>query len=558
MEEFMARLRDLAGRARNWLARMLKIARDGRAADDDGGSDRAGPRSGGPRRAPSRGIDPDADVVVATREDDVSSVVGRINTAETMEVVLYVQRDARALRRATAWPHIAAHVRRRGIELGVVSPRRDVRSFAKENGLRTGRNVRDLRPSEYRIRIGGRDFVVPPVPWGRLIRAAMIVVFLGVVFIASCYQVPSAEIRLTPQSEEFTASGEARANAIIEASDLDTQTITADSVRRQIFTAVTTTTTGEVEIGDEYATLRLEFTNNSTSVMLIPVGTRVSDADGIAFLTDENLDVPAESTASVSATAEFPGEPGNVPVDTVTEAEGIAGAITVTNPVSGSGGTNKLTAGVSQADVDRVREIAADILDRVARATLLGAVEAEGLGTLLPESVTAAVFSEQPVQLLDEASDVLVVEYTLIAAGLVVTPEQASDYGERLIRRQLPDGLALIPGSVVATITPPAERGARMRIDASGRVASLAGVLQVANRLTGKSPDAARALLEEELDLEEPPQIEIHPNFIPWLWLPRRASNIEIIIAGPAAEEASAGGGDATATPTDTPTASGG
>lgn len=551
MEEILARLRDMANDVRRWLSRQVRTLRDGRSEGGD--------RSSSRRTAP-RGIDLDADVVIATRDDDVSSVVGRIDTAETVEVVLYVQRDARALRRPTAWPHIAAHVRRRGIELGVVSPRSDVRSFAKENGLRTGRNARDLRPSEYRLRLGDRDFVVPPVPWSRIIRGGMILVFLGVVLIAGCYQVPSAEIRLTPQSEDFTASGQARANAIVEASDVDTETITANTIRRQVFTAVTTTTTGEVEIGDERASLRLEFTNSSKSVVLVPMGTRVTDADGVAFLTDENLDVPAESTATVSATAELPGEPGNVPVDTVTIAEGLAGAITVTNPVSGAGGTNKLTAGVSQEDVDRVREIADGILDRVARATLLDAVEAEGLGTLLPESVTAAVFSEQPVQLLNEASDVLVVEYTLIAAGLVVTPEQASDYGERLIRRELPEGLALIPGSVVATVTPPSERGARLRVDATGRVASLAGVIEVAQQLTGKSPAAARSLLEEALDLEQPPQIEIHPNFIPWLWLPRRAGNIEIIIAGLVDETPESTEGDpaATETETATPTAAGG
>ncbi|MQC17939.1 MAG: hypothetical protein DWG80_02555 [Chloroflexi bacterium] len=62
-------------------------------------------------------------MVVATGEDDVASVVGRIDVADSPEVILIVRRDARALRRPSAWPHIAAHVRRRGIELGVVSPR---------------------------------------------------------------------------------------------------------------------------------------------------------------------------------------------------------------------------------------------------------------------------------------------------------------------------------------------------------------------------------------------------------------------------------------------------
>lgn len=541
MDEFLNRLRaftarawdtsrdladDLLARVRGWQ----DGRRERRAHDAEEQAARSD-RDLGPRRDLS-----DAAVVIATRDDDVASVVGRIDTADTLEVVLVVRRDAKALRRPTAWPHIAAHTRRRGIVLGVVASRGDVRSYARDNGLRAARQPGGLRPDDYVLRVGDRDFPVPPVPWGRIIRGSMILVFLGAVLVVGCYQVPSAEIRIIPDSEEFTASGLARANAIVDVADVETRTIVANTLRRTLVTAVTTTTSGEVEVGDLAATLTLRFSNSSGEVVEVPQGARAVTEDGISFLTDEAVDVPANSEADVTATAEFPGVPGNVAAETVDTPEGLPEPITVTNITAGTGGTNRLTAGVAQEDVDRVRAIADDVLNGIAVATLELAVEEEELGTLIVSSVTASVFSEQPQQLLEQAADVLVVEYTIIAAGLVVSPAQAAEYGELLIRQELPPGQALLPGSVTAEVIPPAERGGQVTVNAVGRVAALEEIAAIANQVVGMSPGDASALLQEQLDLDETPVIEISPNFIPWLWLPRRADHIEIVIVGPEPE----------------------
>jgi hypothetical protein len=217
--------------------------------------------------------------------------------------------------------------------------------------------------------------------------------------------------------------------------------------------------------------------------------------------------------------------------------------VTIAGSTAGAGGTNMLTAGVSEADVTRVREIAGDVLDGIALGTLQQFVEEEGAGTLLPSSVSAAIFSERPLQQLDQPSDIFVVEYTITASGLVVTDADAAAYGELLIRDSLPDGVALIPGSVVATVQPAAEEG-RVNVEAEGRTATLSNIAVAANEVTGMRPEAARNMLQEELDLDTPPVIEISPNFVPWLWLPRRAESIEVVIGSPesAAEEDDAEG----------------
>ena len=499
-------------------------------------------------------------MVVATAEDDVASVVGRIDVADSPEVILIVRRDARALRRPSAWPHIAAHVRRRGIELGVVSPRGDVRGHARANGLRTSRTPGGLRPQVEYVDVFGRRIEVPPVPWGRVVKGAMMLIALSTITFTACYRVPSATITIIPDSEPITASGSARANALVSAADLTSQTIVATTVRRQVFTAVTTTTTGEVEIGDERALLEVTFANASGAVLLVPRGTRLISDEGIVFLTDEDLDVPAEGIATVGATAEFPGEPGNVAANSLVEMDGaVSASVTIDSSSEGSGGTNVLTAGVSQADVERVREIAGDILDGIALRTLEALVEEEGLGTLLPQSVSAAIFSEQPLQRLDEPAEIFVVEYTITASGLVVTQASAAEYGELLIRDALPEGVALVPGSVTAIAEPSGDR-ASVEVVATGRTAVLSSIADAANQVVGMRPEAARNLLQEELGLNVPPTIEISPNFVPWLWLPRRAASIEVVIGSPESEAATedsdedSDDDEGTSTPTVAPT----
>ncbi len=475
----------------------------------------------------------DRAVVVATADDDVASVVGRIDIAEAPSILLIVRRDARALRRATAWPHIAAHIRRRGIDVAVVSARGDVRAHARANGLRSARTPTGLRRRTVYIRSLDRTVTLPRMPWDRVIRGGMILIALGTMVILGCYRVPSAVVTIVPESEAITATGSARPNALVDESDVSTETILVSTVRRQLFTVVTTATTGETEIGDEHAILDVTFENAGSSLEQVPRLTRLLTEDGIASLTDQSVDVPAGETASVTATAELPGEPGNVVADAVVRVgPGVAPSVTLVGSSAGSGGTNQLTAAVAQEDVDRVREIADEVLNRVAIGALLQIAEEEERGTLIPSSVTAAIFSEQPVQLLDEPSDIFIVEYTIAAAGLVVSDAQAAAYGELLVREQLAEGMAFLPGSVVATVTPLDEEG-RVQIDATARIAELMEIANAAERITGMRPAAAANLLQSELDLADTPIIEISPTFIPWLWLPRRAGNIEVVIAGP-------------------------
>ncbi|MDO9443976.1 MAG: hypothetical protein Q7K37_01570, partial [Dehalococcoidia bacterium] len=144
MNELLQRLRDLLSR----LRREPTDPEDG-DAEEQVTADEAGRFS------------MDAVVVTASRYDDVPAVIGRIDVAASNEVVLIVPRDVRALRRANAWPHLAAYARRSGITLGVIADRRDVRAHARAHGLPAASSLQGLRLTRVRGALRDGDAGTP-------------------------------------------------------------------------------------------------------------------------------------------------------------------------------------------------------------------------------------------------------------------------------------------------------------------------------------------------------------------------------------------------------------
>ena len=100
-------------------------------------------RTARPRRDRGRREAIPVATIVARRDDDWLAVTGRIDTATEPDIMLLVPRGARALRSAAAWAHVAAHVRRRGIALGVVSrARRRARARARQRAASSALDAR--------------------------------------------------------------------------------------------------------------------------------------------------------------------------------------------------------------------------------------------------------------------------------------------------------------------------------------------------------------------------------------------------------------------------------
>ncbi len=514
----------LIERLRDWLARLRRPERDPGADEEFA-----------PSTPSFQPFTDDTVVVTAVADDDVPSVIGRIDLAVADQVVLVVPREVRALRRANAWPHLAAHARRNGITLGVIADRAEVRAHAKAHGLPAATAIRGLRGARPRGSVRDGDAGTPA--WGMRIRLAVLALSVAAAVLVACYRVPSATVVIVPPSETYVVSRQAQVNAVIDASDPTRGILSGSSIRRDVTTVVSTTTSGTAEVGDTPATLEIRFTNDGTADVRLPAGVRVATEDGWVFATDEAVTVPAGDQAVVTATAERPGTDGNVDIGDVSVLlSDVPTGITAVNRTRGEGGTDRTVAAVAAVDVDRVRTIAPGILQRIALSALRDEVTG---GRLIESSVTAAIFSATPLQQLDEPADAFLMEYVIIAAALWVPDAEATAYGAALIRADLPSGLVLLPGTVSTVITEPDQPGGEVGIEVSGRVANLAPIDDLASAIAGKTPSAAAEVIGDRIALEAAPVITVRPEFVPWRWLPRRSSAIEITLAGPSEADGS-------------------
>ena len=516
--------------ARVRALRAAPAARDGGAAD---GADDPGLAPGFPLHG--------AATVVAGRDDDAGSIVGRIDAAEEVDVLLVVPRRAQGLRDAMEWPRIAAHARRRGLQLQVVTSRGDVRRHAGSVGLPVARTPRGLRPRPgLRLPLGNRRMVLRAPPAGRAIRAAA---FAGVVFLggfAFCTYVPSAEILIAPPAEPVEVTRRVRLAPAGE-TDIAFGVVAAATVRASVVSVVSTAATGSASVGDEPATAGLVFTNASESALDLPAGTVVRDEDGVTFTTGREVAVPAGGSASVGATALRPGSEGNLAAGSLRVIEGYP-TLGVTNPEPASGGTDIEVPAVSALDVERVGDLAGTVLRRAGERELTATIEN---ATIFPQTLSVTILDGDPLFEVGEQSEVFAMEYTAAVTVLVLPQDEADRAAGLLLQGELPEGMALLPGTAAASVGADAAAGPGLSVDltATGQAARLFDPAELGGALTGVSAATAAARLRERLGLAADPLITVHPAWIPGWRMPRRADRITItLVSAEALAEAAAGG----------------
>ena len=475
---------------------------------------------------------PGAATIIAEREDDANAIIGRIDEASEVDLLLVVPRRAYALRDAMAWPRIAAYVRQRGLHLRVLASRGDVRQHAENAGLPAARTVQGLRPRRaLRIPFGSREFVLRAPPLGPLLRAGLFGGGLFVIGLGACSYVPSATILVSPPAETLTVTQRVRLSPLGE-TDLGLGVIAVDSVQTEVVFVVSTTSTGVTTVGDKHARAGLTFTNQDDTDLVLPIGTPVQTADGVTFTTDSSVSIPAGRSSVVGATAIEPGSAGNVAANILTRLTGFPPTLLVTNIAAG-GGTDIEATIVSPVDVATVTDIADSVLRRAGERQLLRTITG---GTVFTETISVAILSQTALAEVGDQSDVFLVEYTALASAFVLTDEDADRLAQQLLQGKLPDGMALLPNTSAAAISDAYSfDGSRLTVDftATGLASPLLDPTALRGVLTNVAPDLAAERLREQLELTMEPLITVHPGWIPGLRMPRRSDRISIMLVSP-------------------------
>lgn len=103
------------------------------------------------------------------------------------------------------------------------------------------------------------------------------------------------------------------------------------------------------------ASVDVTFTGTANAV--VPAGTMCVTADGLGFLTDEELTLGEDGNSTVSATSDDVGAVYNVPAQAiVTTQESVAGVSGVTNAAAAAGGTDPETDAALFARLDAYRK----------------------------------------------------------------------------------------------------------------------------------------------------------------------------------------------------------
>lgn len=103
------------------------------------------------------------------------------------------------------------------------------------------------------------------------------------------------------------------------------------------------------------ASVDVTFTGTANAV--VPAGTMCVTADGLGFLTDEELTLGEDGNSTVSATSDDVGAVYNVPAQAiVTTQESVAGVSGVTNAAAATGGTDPETDAALFARLDAYRK----------------------------------------------------------------------------------------------------------------------------------------------------------------------------------------------------------
>ncbi|MCC6236996.1 MAG: baseplate J/gp47 family protein [Dehalococcoidia bacterium] len=484
---------------------------------------------------------PRADVgarVTAEGGDDLATILGRIDAAERPEVVLVVPRSVAALRTPAAWVRLGAHVRRRGVSLMVVASRHEVRDYAAQTGFVAARTWGGLPGARPRL-IPGLGATVWRPALAMIAGAVVLVLGVG-------YVVPTAQIEVAPPAEPLEATVEVRVNPLAPAADVRSRTLPATEVQRTVRASISVPTTGTARVGDRPAGVRLEFKNGGTAPVEVPMGTIVRNDARIGFSTVAPILVEPGGITDVDAIALRPGTGGNVGPDSLTHIDDSPRGLSARNAGPARGGTDRPAPGVSQADVDRAQQLAHGVLQKVA-ARQIASEHAGGL--VVGESMSIAVIASEPLYQLDEATEVFVAEYVARASVLVVPPEAMHAFAERYLEAQAGSGREIVPGAVSAHLLgEPSMDGGRIAARVALQGASVARLDRegLAGLVAGENAADAQAALRQRLKLTSAPQVTIGPAWLPWPWLPSRASRIEFTLA-PAAAPTPAAPGSATA-----------
>ena len=466
------------------------------------------------------------EIIEIETSDTSATVIGKIESSGLQSAFIELPENAYEFERLDHWLRIAAYGRRTGFVPIVVSRNNRIRKSAKSTGLET----RTLPMEGFGDML---DSLLEPLTAHRVrslssntVLTLVITVMFGITLLWILNSVPRAEVRFNPPTTSRTIDTILTVTDIASGNDITDRRIVGIAVRTEVSATVVVKTTGIDDSGDETSLVVLEFTNRSSKPYSLAKGFQVRTEDYLSFAIIEDVVIAPGEVVLVSALCSIAGEIGNVTADSLTIGI-LPTEISVTNPEPAFGGTDDSWSIVSPDDVLQAHVHAQSVL----RARGIHELRDLNLGELVSTTVATPVFSQQARQDIGDPSDIFVMDYVIIATGLVVSPDEARKVTRTIFSTTLSPAEELIRISQIELIDSPDLGKDKIRIRATAEVADLSQWVEDVNDfLPGRGAEQVERFLQDRLELTEPPDIRITPNFLRRTSLPSDPGKITLVL----------------------------
>ncbi len=376
-------------------------------------------------------------------------------------------------------------------------------------------------PSGFRPFFFVRSFARKSSPWWTTLMLVLALgLFMGGLLVALSIIVPAAEITVTPGAEPVEATVQLRAIPDVRA-DLEAGIVPAQIVSTQVSGEARTRTTGRRPEPATRSRGRVVFINRTSRQINIPQGTIVSTATGnnAQFGTVGPVDLAPSGRVIATVEALLPGPNGNARAGTVTRVEGsLSLSIAVSNDAGFAGGTTAPQPVVTEEDKIRLQ---AQLLEELKVQALEKLLERDAKGSFIsPDSISVLPLSPTFTPFVGEVSDELFLSMSVQAVGLAVNQADANTAALSALQAAMPratrlisDTVRFIPGSVTAA----GDGSIGFSVTAKGTLLRSPDTSAVRHAVLGMAPAESVKALQGRFALADAPQIELGPDWLPYL-----------------------------------------
>jgi hypothetical protein len=480
-------------------------------------------------------------IITLESHDDLISVRDRLSWAKTPRILLVWPKYEKIALRQVDLKVLQRHAASLGAQLGLVTRARRVRADAEALRIpvfeSTGQAQRltwprprsrrwALRPPRKDLREQRAQVAVPEEGWRvhPVTRVGAFLLGVSSVLVLVALFIPRAQVILHPQSKVQSLVLPVMAGLSVE-SVFITGNIPAREQRAIVEGTESVAVTGEGVTPQSKARGVVTFRNLTQQAVNIPAGTVVRTAENIRFATIRAGEVPAgvDQILELPVEAAESGRAGNVEAETIVVVEGRLGlSLSVVNPEPLTGGREIPSVQASDADRERAKEVLMERLEEEARAQLSRDLNA---GDVLFEDTFAVsqIISEVYDPPAGAASTKLTLTMQVEFSALYASASDLSELASLALNASIPSGFRAAEASQELNLKPVTEPilnddgFLRWTVRAERRIVQQISPVQVTQMIQGIRASQAKTLLEDNLPLNQAPDVQLSPSWWPWV-----------------------------------------